>query len=210
VTARVSPVATPTVAIVLLAAGKASRMGAGGPHKLLALFDDMPLVRRMAEAACRAASTVIVVTGHRQADIEAALAGLPIRTVYNAGYADGIASSIIAGFVDPSMVDIDGVLIMLADMPGIRASDLDALMAAFQAAGGGAIVRAVSGGKRGNPVILPRSLRPAVLELKGDVGARSIIENCGLPIIDVDIGAAAHVDVDTPEAVIAAGGILKD
>jgi molybdenum cofactor cytidylyltransferase len=30
-----------------------------------------------------------------------------------------------------------------------------------------------------------------------------------LRIIDVEIGDSAHLDVDTPEAVVAAGGILR-
>jgi molybdenum cofactor cytidylyltransferase len=94
-------------------------------------------------------------------------------------------------------------------MPGVTGADLDALISAFRAASGRAIVRAVSRGKRGNPVILPRALGDAVMRLEGDVGARHIIETSGLPVIDVDIGDAAHLDVDTPEAVVAAGGILR-
>lgn len=200
----------PSVGIVLLAAGTASRMGEGGPHKLLATFDGVPLVRRMTEAALIASAPVIVVTGHRHQDVSSALSGLAVGIVYNADYASGMASSIVAGVAASSMADVDGVLIMLADMPGIGSAELQTLSAAFRAARGAVIVRAVSGGKRGNPVILPRALRPHVLLLKGDVGAKSLIESCGLPIIDVEIGEAACLDVDTPDAVIAAGGILKD
>ncbi|MGO7733751.1 NTP transferase domain-containing protein, partial [Rhizobium johnstonii] len=43
-----------SVAIVILAAGKASRMGEGGKHKLLDEFDGMPLVRRSALTALAA------------------------------------------------------------------------------------------------------------------------------------------------------------
>ena len=98
---------------------------------------------------------------------------------------------------------------MLADMPHVTGSDVRALLDAFVAAGGHAIVRAVSAGKRGNPVVLPRATFAAILQLEGDVGARHIVEGAGLEIVDVEIGAAAHIDVDTPEAVVAAGGILK-
>jgi molybdenum cofactor cytidylyltransferase len=199
-----------TVAAVILAAGKASRMGEGGAHKLLAEFDGEPLVRRAAETALSADSaSVIVVTGHRRSEIEAALSGLNVIAIDNPDYASGMASSLISGFSASQARDADGVLVMLADMPGVTAGDLDALISAFRSASGRAIVRAVSRGKRGNPVILPRSLGDAVMRLEGDVGARHIIETSGLPVIDVDIGDAAHLDVDTPEAVLAAGGILR-
>ncbi|MCD1266362.1 4-diphosphocytidyl-2C-methyl-D-erythritol kinase [Shinella sumterensis] len=198
-----------TVAAVILAAGKASRMGEGGAHKLLAEFDGEPLVRRTAKTALAAdASSVIVVTGHRRSEIMAALSGLDVTAVENPDYASGMASSLMSGFSARVARDADGVLVMLADMPGVKADDLNLLIAAFRSASGRAIVRAVSRGKRGNPVILPKSLGDAVMRLEGDVGARHIIETSGLPIIDTDIGDAAHLDVDTPEAVRAAGGVL--
>ena len=105
--------------------------------------------------------------------------------------------------------DPDGVLVMLADMPGVSAADLVKLISAFRAQAGRPIVRAVADGKRGNPVILPRATFEALRSLEGDIGARPIIESAGLPVTDVEIGLAARLDVDTPEAVIAAGGVLK-
>jgi molybdenum cofactor cytidylyltransferase len=198
-----------SVAAIVLAAGRASRMGVSGQHKLLAEFDGIPLVRRSAQAALEAGvRRVLAITGHRQAEIRAALAGLDVIAVENDGYATGMASSLIAG-VNAVGNEADGVLVMLADMPWVSAGDLATLMSAFKAERGRVIVRAVSAGKRGNPVILPRSTFDAIRQLQGDIGARHIIETCGLPVVDVDIGPAAHLDLDTPEAVIAAGGILK-
>ncbi|HXV29356.1 MAG TPA: 4-diphosphocytidyl-2C-methyl-D-erythritol kinase, partial [Sinorhizobium sp.] len=84
------------------------------------------------------------------------------------------------------------------------------MIAAFDAESGRAVVRAVAGGQRGNPVILPRETFGAVRQLVGDVGARHIVERCGLPVIDVELGAAARLDLDTPEAILAAGGVLKE
>lgn len=206
----VKPEVPISVAVVLLAAGKASRMGEGGPHKLLAEFDGMPLVRRSALTALSSgAASVAAVTGHRREEIEEALTGLAVEQVYNPDYASGMASSLVAGIGAPAARRSDGVLVMLADMPGITSDDLKVLIAAFRQANGQAIVRAVSHGKRGNPVILPRAVYDAVMRLEGDVGARHIIETSGLAVVDVDIGDAAHLDVDTPEAVLAAGGILK-
>ena len=80
------------IGIVLLAAGRASRMGADGPHKLLAEFAGRPLVRRVAETALAARpAQLVTVTGHRAAEIEAALNGLALQTVHNPAFAGGIA-----------------------------------------------------------------------------------------------------------------------
>jgi molybdenum cofactor cytidylyltransferase len=71
-------------------------------------------------------------------------------------------------------------------------------------------VRASHQGKRGNPVILPRSLFAAVARLEGDTGARHLVEAEGQVVVDVEIGEGAFVDVDTPDALRQAGGLLQD
>jgi molybdenum cofactor cytidylyltransferase len=83
-----------SVAIILLAAGRASHMGVGGPHKLLAEFAGVPLVRRSAERAVSSgADSVTVVNGYRHEEIEAALAGLDLDLAHNPDFASGMASS---------------------------------------------------------------------------------------------------------------------
>ena len=183
-------------------------MGTDGGHKLLATFDGVPLVRRSVEAAIAAApGRVIVVTGHRETDIRAALEDLPAKLVSNPDYLSGMASSLTAGL---SAVNqrAAGILVMLADMPDVTTADLRKLLDRLSAEGGRAVIRATADGQRGNPVILPASTFDAISRLTGDIGARPIIERSGLAVIDVDIGEAAHVDTDTPEEIIAAGGVL--
>lgn len=84
------------------------------------------------------------------------------------------------------------------------------LTARFAGEGGRKVVRAVHGGAPGNPVILPRAVFAAAANLTGDVGARHLIEASGVGVVDVDLGAGAGLDVDTPEALSAAGGRLSD
>jgi molybdenum cofactor cytidylyltransferase len=197
------------VGIVLMAAGRASRMGEGAGHKLLADFDGQPLVRRIAERALASrAKVVVAVTGYRAGDIGAALDGLDVTLTENPDYASGMASSLKAGVA--ALGDrLAGIMILLGDMPGVETSHLDRLIAAFADNGCEAIIRAADGDHRGNPVILPMRLAPAIQRLEGDVGARALIEQSGLAVIDIDIGAAARIDVDTPEAVRAAGGRVE-
>ncbi len=193
---------------VVLAAGRSSRMG--GPNKLLALFGGEPLIRRTVgrTLASRAAGTVVVV-GHQADRVTAALFGLAVTIADNPDYGSGLAASLKTG-VAALPADADGALVVLGDMPDIAAADLDRLIAAFVASGGTAIVRATHDGRRGNPVILPRAVFAAVAQLEGDTGARHLVEAGETAVVDVEIGAAAAVDVDTPEALRRAGGVLED
>jgi molybdenum cofactor cytidylyltransferase len=206
-----SPGLAADLGIVVLAAGRASRMGEGGPHKLLAEFEGEALVRRVVRQAVEAAcGPVFVVTGHRSADIAEALSGLDVALVDNPAYATGMASSLRAGLIAAEAAGLPAIMVLLADMPNVATDDIQLLAKTLRKADAPAIIRAVADGQRGNPVILPAHTFEALKALEGDIGARAVIESAGIPVIDVEIGSAARLDVDTPEAVIAAGGTLRD
>lgn len=196
------------VAIAVLAAGRSTRMT--GANKLLATFDGVPLLRRSAIAAIEAGgSPVIAVLGHMAEQCQDVLKGLDVTIARNADYASGLASSLQCAIRHlPSMTE--GAMIMLADMPALSADHLRRLVREFQDAGGQSVVRATFQAKRGNPVILPRILFDEVFTLAGDVGARHLIEREDVPVIDVELGEAAALDVDTRTALHAIGGVLAD
>lgn len=198
-----------SIGVVLLAAGKASRMGDAAGHKLLAEFDGEPLIRKMARTAIASkAGATVVVTGHRGTDIAASLSGLDLDLVDNPDFASGMASSLKLG-LGVLDADLSGALVLLGDMPALRPEHLDSLISAFAESDGKAIIRACDGDRRGNPVILPRAAFNDAMQLSGDVGARPLIESGAWPVIDVEIGSAARLDVDTPEAVRLAGGVTE-
>jgi molybdenum cofactor cytidylyltransferase len=195
------------VAALVLAAGQSRRSGAS--HKLRATFDGVPLLRRTCETALEAGfSKALVVLGFEHADFADQLASLPVETIVNPLYADGLSTSLQAG-IHALAPDIDGVLVMLADMPALTAANISKLVDAFKRAGGTAIVRATDHGKRGNPVILPHIVFAEIFKLRGDVGAKPIVEGFEGRVIDVEIGEAASLDVDTEAAIKAAGGELR-
>jgi molybdenum cofactor cytidylyltransferase len=203
-----SPAALVKVHAVVLAAGRSSRMG--GPNKLMAHFSGKPLIRRTVERVLASkVSGVAVVTGHQAARIREALEGLDIGIAHNPDFATGLAGSLKTG-VAALPEEAAGALIVLGDMPGVSPADLGRLVAAFQKSHGQAIVRATHDGKRGNPVLLPRALFGAVAQLEGDTGARHLVEAGLMPVVDVEIGEGAAIDVDTRDALESAGGVLQD
>lgn len=202
------PVPRANVAIAVLAAGQSTRMN--GTNKLLATFDNVPLLRRSALLAIEAdGHPVIAVLGHMAEQCSAALDGLNVVIALNKDYASGLASSLQTAIRHvPSSAD--GVMMLLADMPALSASDLKSMITRFQHAGGQSVVRATYEGKRGNPVLLPRLLFDEVFSLAGDVGARHLIERGDIPVIDVELGEAAAIDVDTPDMLNRAGGTIAE
>lgn len=196
------------VAAIVLAAGRSTRMG--GPNKLLAEIRGTPIVRMAAENALAShAAPVIVVTGHQRAEIERALAGLSVKMVNNPAFAEGLSTSLKAGLAAlPD--DVDGAIVILADMPQVDAALIDKLLAAFDPERGSLAVVPTIEGKRGNPVVWSRRFFPALMALEGDVGARHLIGENVDAVTEVPVeGQAALVDVDTPDALIAVKAELE-
>jgi molybdenum cofactor cytidylyltransferase len=196
----------PSVAAVVLAAGQSRRMG--GPNKLLAAIDGKPLVRRAAEAALASrATSVTVVTGHQPEAVRQALEGLDVRIVHNPEYETGLSASLRAG-IGALPPDVDGAVVCLADMPGVTSAVIDRLIAAFRPEEGARIVVPTAQGKRGNPVLWSRAFFEALCIISGDVGARHLIGENADAVVEVEIGPAVTLDLDTPEAMRSAGGVL--
>jgi len=186
------------VACVVLAAGASRRLGRA---KQLARVRGEPLVRRAARAALEAGcAPVFVVTGARAAAVEAALAGIPVACVRNAAHAEGLASSIRAGVaaVADTTPLCDGVLVALVDQPAAGAALLRALRARFEAALGARIVACAYAGALGAPAVFPRALFRELAALRGDRGAKAILEARGEEVIAVPFADGAR-DVDTEE-----------
>ncbi|MDY8110411.1 molybdopterin-binding/glycosyltransferase family 2 protein [Fulvimarina sp. 2208YS6-2-32] len=187
------------VDIVVLAAGRSRRMGEGNNKLLSDIRPGVPLVRHAVTAALSAsrASKVHVVLGHRRDDVEAALAGLAFEPVVNAGYAEGLSSSLKAGFEAAGAAD--GILVLLADQPLVTGDDLDQLIAAFERDEGRSIVAACDGDKRRNPVIIPARFAEEIARLDGDTGAAPLLARLSAQIRMVDLGERASFDTDTPD-----------
>ncbi|MFL5024893.1 MAG: NTP transferase domain-containing protein [Microvirga sp.] len=161
------------VAAIILAAGRGTRFG--DELKLLAQIGGKALVRHAAEAAVGSlVDPIIVVTGYRSNEVEAALHGLPVQILYNALFAQGLSMSLKAGFsaLPPTT---RAAVILLGDMPFVKADLIDALVAGWRERGEPAALVPTLDGRRGNPVVLSRDLQAMIEDLSGDVGAGSLL-----------------------------------
>ncbi len=182
---------------LLLAAGGATRFGS---PKVLATFRGEPLVRRAVHLLVpRCQAGVHVVVGASAAGVRGALAKEladgSVTLIENPAWASGLSTSLVQG-VAALPQRADAALILLCDQPAITADDLDALIAAWQVEP--ALIAAAGFSDRlGPPVIIPRSFWPQLAALRGDQGARSLLEWHAEHTTVVMPHAA--LDVDTPE-----------
>ena len=190
-------------AAIVLAAGRSTRYrDAGGPAptKLVALWRGRPVVWHVAEAALgSSAHPVVVVTGHAAEAVERALAGLPVHIVHNPGFADGLATSLRAGLqaLPPGSGE---AVILLGDMPLVDAAAIDTLIRAAREDPEADAAVPVHDGIRGNPVLLRRGLFARAASLRGDEGARRLLRDPALRVIELaSLNGAVGFDVDKPD-----------
>jgi molybdenum cofactor cytidylyltransferase len=168
----------------------------------MAELDGKPLVGHVTDAALAArVDRVVVVTGHEAERVRQALGGRKVEIVHNPDYASGIASSLAAGLATLKDSAVDGVLVLLGDMPRIAPAQLERLISAFNPTEGRAICVPTFNGKRGNPVLWAKRFFEPMTHLKGDVGARHLIAENGELVAEVAMpDDAVLTDVDTPQA----------
>jgi molybdenum cofactor cytidylyltransferase len=161
------------VAAIILAAGKSTRMGEA--KQLLRLGESTVLVQTIENVRRSAVDEIVLVLG---ASAEAIRCLLPasllegLKVVVNPVYEQGMASSLRAGLLalDPQ---IGAALIVLADQPFVRSETLDHLGREHRRTQAQIVIPTYQG-RRGNPVLLDRSVFTEVMELEGDIGCRAI------------------------------------
>ena len=185
------------VAAIVLAAGEGRRFGEAG--KLLSPFRGRPLASHAVDAALASrASPVVVVTGHRGAELQRSLSGRAVRWVHNEGYRAGLSGSLRVGLSALSQ-EAEAALICLGDMPHVQAAHLDLLIDAFSATAGSKICAPFWSGRRGNPVLWPARHFASLGALTGDRGARDLLDALADQVLPVAMpDDAVLYDVDTP------------
>jgi molybdenum cofactor cytidylyltransferase len=189
----------PRIGCILLAAGRSTRMGAN--NKLLEKVGGTMMIRHVADAIVASrARPLVVVTGHMANDVSAVLSGFDATIVHNPDYAQGLSTSLKAGLA-ALPAGLDGVVVALGDMPGIRAEHIDRMISAFAPKESRSIIVPVYAGKRGNPVLWGSEFFAEMREASGDTGAKHLIGANAEKVVELDLGSdAVLIDIDTPEA----------
>jgi molybdenum cofactor cytidylyltransferase len=168
---------------LVLASGRGERFLASGgsTHKLQALLGEKTVLRHTLDAV-RAS-------------------GLPwhLEDAGHPGMGDSIAAAVRATAHAP------GWLMVLGDLPLVRASTLQALALGLRSHD---VVIPTYQGQRGHPVGFSARCREALLSLAGDRGAASVVQSFGaheMPVDDIGIVS----DIDTVADLAQAARLMK-
>jgi molybdenum cofactor cytidylyltransferase len=171
----------------------------GRPKQLLPV-NGQSLIRHVAGAVLASpAWPIVVVTGSLAVSVRAELARLPVLIAENAGWEEGLASSIRTGIgvVESFSLSLDAALLVLCDQPRITAGAIIRLADACRP-GTKSIAAARYDGHPGPPVLFKRKHFHELMELRGPAGARPLFSRHPGALATVDLPEFAF-DLDTPE-----------
>lgn len=188
------------IAGIVLAAGRSRRMGR--PKPLLGFRGASFLETAVAALRGGGCGEVLVVAAPADDPAAAAVAReaerAGARVVTNPRPDSEQVDSLRAGLAALPH-EAEAAVVLPADVPGVDAAAVGAVVAAFRARGA-PVVRAVHGGKHGHPVLFARRVFSDLFRDPLPEGARSVVHAhaAGLEEVEVD-SPDVLLDVDTPD-----------
>lgn len=186
------------VAALILAAGRAARMGQA--KVLLEWGEGATILVHIIQQVRSVVSDVRVITGAYQADVARAAQQASAVTLHNPEYEDGEMLSSLKIGLQSLMPDgqIEAALVVLGDQPQIEVSTITSVIEAYRS-GSGTIVAPRFDGQRGHPVLFAREHWPSICDLPVDAAPRLLFAVRPESVFYVDVSTDSVLrDIDTP------------
>ena len=184
------------ISSILLAAGQSKRML--GENKLTKDVKGIPLIKRSLNNILKSqVNEIIIVLGYQQKTIEKLIhKKSKIKFVFNSNFESGMASSIKKGIENLSNKS-DAFFISLGDMPSINYKTYN-LLIKFKK--NKKVIVPMFKGQKGNPVLFPKSFEKKLSSIKGDYGAKKILQINKREVLNFEINDPGIIkDLDIPK-----------
>ena len=195
-----APRSAPTIAAIVLAAGRSRRMA---PHNKLLVADrtGKPMIARVVDNVLSSKTRpILVVTGHQSEQVQHALGGRPVRYVHADDYAEGLSASLKSG-IAAVPEECSAALVCLGDMPLVTGRMIDRLLGTYDPDEGRLIVLPTFRGKQGNPMLWDRRFFSEILQISGNSGARFLLGKHLEVVTEVEMADDAVLrDFDTTDS----------
>ena len=184
----------PNIPILILAAGESKRMGER-VKQLLPWNNTTLLENAFRQATESQVGDVFVVLGANNEFIKKQTQLPDDICIYNKNWSNGMGSSIVAGLQHLLTLtkEYDGVLVMLADQPFIDTEYLDQVIDTWGKSRATITATSYENGL-GVPAMFDKCHFPEMLKLTKDYGARHIINDSNIKIINPQ---GKEMDIDT-------------
>ena len=185
------------VGLIILAAGKASRMGKA---KQLLIYRGSSFISHAVKIGLNSiCKSVVVVLGAYAEQIKPEINKLPIQVVENPQWETGMSSSIRAGIdaINQSNPNLDAVIIALADQPLISEAIFDRLIQSYQQTGN-IIIACAYDDIVGVPALFNKNIFSELINLEGDRGAKALMGKYRDEVLTIPVAEAAF-DIDTED-----------
>ncbi len=182
------------VSAILLAAGQSKRMGQ--PKQLMPFGKSTIFGQTVDNLLGSTVNEIIVVLGYRAQEMSKILATRPVKIALNPDYKQGMSTSVVAGLkLVNSQAQV--VLLALADQPLIDTQTINKLIEEYRKNDMGIIVPTYQG-RRGHPIIFSIKYKDKLMNLKGDVGGKQIVEEHPQDVLEVPVDSEAIIiDINT-------------
>jgi molybdenum cofactor cytidylyltransferase len=183
--------------IIILAAGKASRMGK--PKALLPYKGNSFLFHTSQLAKSLNPSVLTCVLGHYYEPMSAHCLENNIPFILNHEYEKGMSESIKCGLLHvlTTFPDLNMVLILLADQPKIDRFHLSAMLQRIRKHKLLLVCTSYSS-TLGVPALFSKELFEEILEINGEKGAKTLIQKFAINALNAILYEEGHIDIDTP------------
>ncbi|MDX1940945.1 MAG: nucleotidyltransferase family protein [Saprospiraceae bacterium] len=189
----------------MLAAGASTRMGQ--PKQLLSWQGETLIHRAVQTALATKCKSVILVLGAYANEIHQEIGKFEISITENPNWQEGMSTSVKMGLETllSANPNVRGALFMLSDQPLLISAHLERLMDEFfqqQAASNkpqvASIIASFYNEKASVPALFDRKWFEQLMQLKGDQGARALLQTYSDEIQAIPLPEGAF-DLDTPE-----------
>ena len=175
------------IPVLLLAAGSSSRMGR--PKQLLP-WGNATLIEHQIKTLANTGHPLCVVLGSNSELIIPVIEKYNIIIIINDRWEEGMGSSVSCGIshIIKSYPDADGVLIALSDQPLVTTEYITQIIRNFQSGAMQILVSKSGTGWKGVPALFDKFYFKELSELRGETGAKKIMNNYKENVIVFDGG----------------------
>jgi len=185
------------IGAVVLAAGRSQRMGR--PKMTLPWGETTVIGQVVNVLLAVGVDDVLVVTGGAQDEVEGALIGMPVRTVFNPEFANGEMMLTLQVGLAALENDVEAALVVLGDQPQIEQTVVRSVLAAFEPKIQPLVVPSFQS-RRGHPWLVGQSLWDGLLGLEPPATMRQFLDRYASEIHYVNVNTHSILqDLDTPE-----------